>query len=404
MSAIDSVLTARETDRVQTAARRRDREEFLPARRIVTAMASVGLVGMVLAIAAGSGRFGLYSLIAGQVGFLLLLVFLARHLVRHIAAPLTEAAGTIALWTAHAGDFPRQNLPPCRIADLPVLSEALNAFVGKVNGRLALEEQQAQQFHSEAACLGSSLQDTAKALQEQAQLSELMLFASTHSTQITKDVGDTAQLVADDTAAHNAAVESSFGEMLEINRKIAEVAAHLNEFSATVGQLSSQTGNIMGIVQFINDISDQTNLLALNAAIEAARAGTQGRGFAVVAEEVRKLAERVKKATFEIGKSIDTVAMQVEHIREGNGRISRETERTREIVDRTSERFRKMVDDYLTTGERLRQISLSIRELQDNNEEIHGKMQEMHGLSQVTEERINHATAVFSRLKSLREA
>lgn len=66
--------------------------------------------------------------------------------------------------------------------------------------------------------------------------------------------------------------------------------------AATVSGIES----IGTIGQEIMEIADQTNLLALNAAIESARAGESGRGFAVVATEVRKLAERTKRAVAEV--------------------------------------------------------------------------------------------------------
>ncbi len=346
--------------------------------------------------------YGIY--LAGCAN-LLLVWYVFHSLKTRFGLPLTRLHSRLQQWIPLARDglpFDRADLT----RDAAVTSQAercLLELADLLNARLGLIQQKAASFGNETDSLGHSLEGLKQSLDEQAQLSEIMLFASGHSTQITREVGATAQLVSDDTSAHNAAVESSCGEMNAINNKIGEVSAHLEAFSNTVGILSAQTGNIMGIVQFINDISDQTNLLALNAAIEAARAGAQGRGFAVVAEEVRKLAERVKSATYEIGKSIDNVATQVEHIRRGNIQISQEMERTRDIVDRTSDRFQSMVSDYQLTGQRLMMISVSIRELLENNEEIHNKMHELNELVQRSDRATTEAVAVHSRLRQLHD-
>ena len=85
------------------------------------------------------------------------------------------------------------------------------------------------------------------------------------------------------------------------------IANRVKETAQTVERLGSRSEQIGEIIGTIQEIADQTNLLALNAAIEAARAGEQGRGFAVVADEVRKLSERTRKATSEIGEMISAI-------------------------------------------------------------------------------------------------
>lgn len=124
--------------------------------------------------------------------------------------------------------------------------------------------------------------------------------------------------------------------------KVIESAAQQVELLGTKAENAGEA------VRIIREIAEQTNLLALNAAIEAARAGEQGRGFAVVADEVRKLAERTRTATEEIGNTmqemqdskttvLDGITSAVNRAKEGAEAAQRAGETIETVAEKAAE-------------------------------------------------------------------
>jgi methyl-accepting chemotaxis protein len=141
-------------------------------------------------------------------------------------------------------------------------------------------------------------------------LQKITLAIATASERVTSAVSTSTQASSNMQAVATGAEElaASVGEIsrqasdaLGISKQAVQQA---NETSAIVSGLAAAAQKIGDVVKLINNIADQTNLLALNATIEAARAGEAGRGFAVVASEVKSLATQTSKATDEISGQI----------------------------------------------------------------------------------------------------
>lgn len=101
--------------------------------------------------------------------------------------------------------------------------------------------------------------------------------------------------------------KEGLGDTAKLVQKNANLGELMHKTSANVEQMEKLTNMIEGFAGVIAGIANKTNMLALNASIEAARAGEHGRGFAVVAKQVGELAAQSATSSKEIKETIQSV-------------------------------------------------------------------------------------------------
>lgn len=323
---------------------------------------------------------GLYLMIGLSVLGVLASAGLVLHLRHLIVRPVQQISSIFDELAAGDGDFSR-DLPLRTHDELRDLAASYNHFAAKMRQVIGDVRSMSVRVATEAAHVKLRVEGAAGDAVAQGALTATVFNASSESITAIENVSNSTQMISGSTSANLDIARNSLAEMRDIANKINVVSEQLLRFNNTVDELSTRSESVKSIASLIRDVADQTNLLALNAAIEAARAGEAGRGFAVVADEVRRLAERVNKATEEINGNINGMIDLVTHTRSENEVINVNVRQTRQVVERSAQHFGEMVSDFERNGEQLLQIASAMEELSATNGQVHDNVCRIHDLS-----------------------
>lgn len=163
-----------------------------------------------------------------------------------------------------------------------------------------------------------------------------------------------------------------------------DVSESFQKMDETFQLLLSSVDKIKECTEEIIVVANQTNLLALNASIEAARAGEQGRGFSVVAEEVKVLAEGIKKLVDNVNDSIADVEgktgelnVSLQTSQKALAHSMQNVEQTHEIFDKIKEnatKTEKVRNDIADAVENSRTCVQEMEEYIDSSNKTYGEI------------------------------
>jgi methyl-accepting chemotaxis protein len=172
---------------------------------------------------------------------------------------------------------------------------------------------------------------------------------------------------------------------------------------AAAGQvegLSESLHQVDGILGLITEIADQTDLLALNAAIEAARVGEHGKGFAVVAGEVRRLAERSRRAAADISDRVAGLRKGAQGVvttmEAGTGEVQVGTR----LAQEAGTGLQRILEAVEETQRQIESISAASEEISAASTNV---VEATHHLSAIAEENAATASQMLSSARSVAE-
>jgi methyl-accepting chemotaxis protein len=249
------------------------------------------------------------------------------------------------------------------------INENMQVMIGSLRNLIGQVQEHSQQVAGTSREMSSAASQSAKATQEVAMTIQQVASNAESSATASDEVATTAK---DGEKTVNSTVQA----MRTIKETVTQAGDKIDQMKVN----SAQVGEI---VQTIEEIADQTNLLALNAAIEAARAGEQGKGFAVVADEVRKLAERSRVATKEIGALISGVQQGIAEAAGAMDRSLKEVDTGSQQAEEAGKTLKSILAAADSSNDQIKQITNAAESVAAMTEELSAQVEEVTASAQV---------------------
>ncbi|HEY5915401.1 MAG TPA: methyl-accepting chemotaxis protein [Verrucomicrobiae bacterium] len=298
--------------------------------------------------------------VLGVAGILVILVvslLIGRLQFTAVAAPLLRLASGID--QIRRGNFANR-IALERRDEFGTIGEGLDRLADDLSELVGQIQRSGAQVNTSAVQLAGKIQDQQTSAREMASTVERMAAA-------TKQIGVTARELAKTMNEVNRVDERTADLATGGTAAIARMEAAVKrvmEASASVGAkltaLSEKTASIDPLVANIAKVADQTNLLSLNAAIEAEKAGEYGLGFAVVAIEIRRLADQIGVAIYDIEKMVKEVQSSVAAGVTGMAKFAEELGRGGEEIGAVGSHLTQIIQREELLAPRLQAISENV--------------------------------------------